>query len=465
LYVVDAADLKRPSVVGEIFFPWDYRFCGVATVPDPSMDGHHVCATGGIIYDPMTSTGWFQILDVSSLERPAALSNTGLRCCPFDIEVEGSHAYIADVYGLQVVDVIDPYNPVPNGAVDTPHRAYDVAVAGSHAYVADQDSGLQVIDITDPHAPQIIGSADTPGAALGVALSGAYAYVADDAAGLQIIDVQDPETPTIVGSLDTPGSARSVVISDGIAYIADWTSGLQVVDVTDPSNPVLIGSLDTPGYASKLTLHGDHAFMSAGYDWGLQAIDISDPRDPWLVSTFDFFMGPGRAVASRSYLYLASSQGGFLVIEMFDPEALRNVGYGSMWSVARGIALSDSHLFIVDTDSRLRVYPRQCEPSITPPSEKLVAPSSLELSVLPNPASSGTSVRLFVPIPGYVRASILDVSGRHVRSLRDGLISAGPRRLYWDGRDDRGRSVAAGIYWVRVVSAAGSSTRRVVVLQ
>jgi hypothetical protein len=38
---------------------------------------------------------------------------------------------------------------------------------------------------------------------------------------------------------------------------------------------------------------------------------------------------------------------------------------------------------------------------------------------------------------------VVDLTGRVVRTL------AGPSPLTWDGRDDSGRALGAGVYWVR----------------
>jgi hypothetical protein len=43
-----------------------------------------------------------------------------------------------------------------------------------------------------------------------------------------------------------------------------------------------------------------------------------------------------------------------------------------------------------------------------------------------------------------------------------GLLAAGESELSWDGRDDRGRRVAPGPYFVRVTSAGEIAVARVV---
>jgi flagellar hook assembly protein FlgD len=57
-----------------------------------------------------------------------------------------------------------------------------------------------------------------------------------------------------------------------------------------------------------------------------------------------------------------------------------------------------------------------------------------------------------------VRVSVFDVVGRRVRTLVEGVSSAGVNRVTWDARDDAGRPVGSGVYFVRFASDGG--TRR-----
>jgi hypothetical protein len=46
--------------------------------------------------------------------------------------------------------------------------------------------------------------------------------------------------------------------------------------------------------------------------------------------------------------------------------------------------------------------------------------------------------------------AVFDASGRLVRGLASGVFPAGIRTVTWDGRDDRGESASAGVYFVRL---------------
>ena len=73
------------------------------------------------------------------------------------------------------------------------------------------------------------------------------------------------------------------------------------------------------------------------------------------------------------------------------------------------------------------------------------------------------SFELSLPAAGLVRLLVVDVTGRLVRQLHDGVVSAGEQRLTWDGRDSQGRPVDGGVYLVRVSTVDGIVTGRIVI--
>jgi len=48
---------------------------------------------------------------------------------------------------------------------------------------------------------------------------------------------------------------------------------------------------------------------------------------------------------------------------------------------------------------------------------------------------------------------IFDASGRQVRTLLDGVAGPGTRQVVWDGRDDEGSRVPAGVYFTGLTGA------------
>lgn len=58
---------------------------------------------------------------------------------------------------------------------------------------------------------------------------------------------------------------------------------------------------------------------------------------------------------------------------------------------------------------------------------------------------------------------MFDVAGRCVRSLLDGTRAEGRHAVVWDGRDDRGAPVAAGLYLYRLVTPENTEVRKMMI--
>jgi hypothetical protein len=89
------------------------------------------------------------------------------------------------------------------------------------------------------------------------------------------------------------------------------------------------------------------------------------------------------------------------------------------------------------------------------------ARSSLSLSdATPNPSRGTVRFALTLPHADRVDVAIYDVVGRRVRVLISGPVETGRREIEWDGRDEAGRRVGAGILFVRAASHDGMQVRR-----
>jgi len=77
---------------------------------------------------------------------------------------------------------------------------------------------------------------------------------------------------------------------------------------------------------------------------------------------------------------------------------------------------------------------------------------ALQLSALGNPARADGSHALSFDLPeeGPVSLRVYDVTGALVTTLVEGTLAAGPHQATWNGRDDEGRTVPAGLYLASV---------------
>lgn len=83
-----------------------------------------------------------------------------------------------------------------------------------------------------------------------------------------------------------------------------------------------------------------------------------------------------------------------------------------------------------------------------------------------NPTRGAARFRLSLPDARSVAVDVHDVSGRRVRSLAaPRTLGAGTHTVAWDGDDDSGAHVPAGVYFVRLTAGLASEASRVVVVR
>lgn len=89
----------------------------------------------------------------------------------------------------------------------------------------------------------------------------------------------------------------------------------------------------------------------------------------------------------------------------------------------------------------------------------------LRFSAYPNPFNPTLTVALELDRPRHVGLSIYSATGKLVRELVRGDHPAGRHEFVWDATDERGRSVASGIYFVRVEADGWRDQRKAVLLK
>ena len=84
--------------------------------------------------------------------------------------------------------------------------------------------------------------------------------------------------------------------------------------------------------------------------------------------------------------------------------------------------------------------------------------------IAPNPTSGFTRIDYEIPRGGQVNLDLFNLQGEKVRRLLDVRKEAGSGSATWDGRNDRGESLPAGAYFMRLVADGRMLTRRIVII-
>jgi len=83
----------------------------------------------------------------------------------------------------------------------------------------------------------------------------------------------------------------------------------------------------------------------------------------------------------------------------------------------------------------------------------------------PNPFNPDMSVDYALAEGTHVTVRAYDSSGRIVGTLVSGYRLAGKHSIAWDGRNEDGRELGSGVYFIRVETAKGEPTTKAVLLR
>ncbi len=93
------------------------------------------------------------------------------------------------------------------------------------------------------------------------------------------------------------------------------------------------------------------------------------------------------------------------------------------------------------------------------------SPAPLAMEAGPNPFRGRAAVRVSFARRGQAKVRVLDVAGRSVRTLHDGVVEPGTREFLWDGTREGRIRCASGIYWVEVSQDGARDRKRLTLVR
>jgi hypothetical protein len=197
-----------------------------------------------------------------------------------DLAVADQRVYVAGVKwiysapDLEIYDVVNDSRLTPRGTFGGDGSSA-VALNGSIAYIADFQFGISVVDVSNPDQPVLLRTVDTPGdGTYDVQVVGSYLYVANGSAGLSVFDLSVPQQPVLRASHQALGRTVALHVADGRAYLAEGESGVSILDVRNLTEMELLATYDTPGYATEVHASGTLLYV-ADNDGGLHILQMS----------------------------------------------------------------------------------------------------------------------------------------------------------------------------------------------
>jgi hypothetical protein len=142
------------------------------------------------------------------------------------------------------------------------------------------------------------------------------------------------------------------------------------------------------------------------------------------------------------------------------------VGEGELASLGfRVIAAGDPRIRIEAVDARdTHNHPIDVATSRLVSAAALPTVTGLQ-SAMPNPFRQAVTLAISLTQRSPVELSIFSVDGRRVRGVTNGVYDAGVYRFTWDGRDEGGNPMSAGIYYARMSTGQAKFTRTLTLLR
>ena len=99
-------------------------------------------------------------------------------------------------------------------------------------------------------------------------------------------------------------------------------------------------------------------------------------------------------------------------------------------------------------------------------SDEDVIPDEFALhSNYPNPFNPTTTISYDLPEQAQITLGIYDLLGKRIKTLVHQSQDAGKQIVMWDGTDDVGRQVSAGVYLYRIQAGQFAQTRKMLFLK
>ncbi len=311
-----------------------------------------------------------------------------------------------------------------------------------------------------------VGTRDAPHWVLATGWRPAFAGSAEARGTYDIVNPADPSGPTTLWATygnrfggawvvrRVPGSQPELAAKEPFtptqsssSQLTLWLTGDASLALTGPGGQSLTYDPATDDYLTNIP--GAVAVRSA------HPGNAADPASDDVPA--DLIVLPTSGPAQYSLTVLASADGPVSLTGSHDVD-----GAYAGHDAARAVLADGGRGYFNLSVSPGSVRPVSLQLTATVGVREGAVPSSLRLRVVPSPTTSLSRILFDTPLGGAVRVEIFDVSGRRVRKLVDGAIPAGSHVTTWDGRDDEGAVLGAGLYFVRGQVAGQSRVVRCV---
>jgi len=281
------------------------------------------------------------------------------------------------------------------------------------------------------------------------------------------------ETWTEIPEPPITGYIRLNLATNDYLYVSHGCQIYRTADLGQTWEDIT-GILDDVGFASPyscstvlaMVRHEDQLIISMYWGGGMGKLFVSDDYGTSWTVLNDFPVDHSvNAIASKNnvlYVGTASTLSGVYYTTDFTTWIDFSTGLESYdYSVSQLVA-TDEYLY--KTGGTLNSYQISLPELETHWESTKLVEFTLSQNY-PNPFNPTTTLQYDLPEDAMVNITIYDMMGRQVKSLINGLQTAGYNSVQWDATNSTGQPVSAGVYLYRIEAAEFRQTKKMLLLK
>jgi len=437
LFILDVKSPADPKIDTSLFTGWIYDISFVDGLALMTRQGHgisifnisdlqkptliskinrwasHLQIKMPYVYALANGSGPIYVHDITNVANPlSSISTIAFGDRNTEMEISGTHGFIAQNGQVVILDIENPKNPQKIGSIPT-KRCTKIEVTERHCYMAQGRDGWQIADISNIEIPLSITEMEAEDQITDILVRDDLAYLADRGAGIKIYNVTDPSSPIEMGRYMSGGNFEKIVLVDSFVYAYERDFGLKIINASNPMNPIISDSLPYRGGIDAMVRYDTLLYL--GINGNNRILNISDPAHPNDMDLIFYWQSPTDFVIVDDTLFVAEHYDGLHAYDLTDPinpELISSFEYPYR---ILDLLVQDGRVYVLDQDAGLYIV--KMDRSTTAGLE--IASTDVEIfTVYPNPLTEYLNIILQPTLVGNVTFQLHHVNGQMVMERR-----------------------------------------------
>jgi choice-of-anchor B domain-containing protein len=393
---------------------------------------------------------------------------------------------IVRVSDMEVIDIV----PGPTGNDYYYHR--DIKTYSHYAYAVAEmygtNQGLMIIDLSPlPDSVRFVGSyingSDIRSHNLSIDTATGYAYIGkQNYTGFRVVNLADPENPEDVITVSA-SNIHDVYAKNDTVYVAEgYSHSFSIFDLSDKENPQLLARVDVPnpGYVHNIWPTDDGTHIMTTEETTGKTVKMWNIEDMENIEVVGEYLGVNSLAHNThimgDFAYISHYTVGVTVVDISDPTNLIEVAQYDTYPLNDNSSFhgcwgaypftQNGMVFTSDLEGYLTILQFTETDTSVFVDEPAQIPNKVVLHQnYPNPFNPVTTISYDLSEAGNVNLVIVNLMGREVRTLVSSWQEAGHRSVLWDGNDENGQNMSAGIYLYKIQASGFTKTQKLVLLK